>query len=63
MISLSVLKKTLDLLISNEEFKKRKSKLITKNPIFKRNYQKLYNENVLPATEGCDFYFLTGFEK
>lgn len=58
MIEYSLSKKSINVLISDEELKKRiKSKEIPKNKI-PRGYQKMYVENVLQADEGCDFSFL-----
>ena len=58
-IRLSVRNKSLNLLITDKEMKKRLSK-ISKNKkiLYERGYKSLYQKNVLPATQGCDFDFL-----
>ena len=57
-IKLSEKNKTIDLMISKKEIKKRFQKLkLTKNQ-FSRGYKKLYLDSILPASEGCDFNFL-----
>ena len=57
-INLSASNKKIDLLVSEQELEKRKSKINIKKEIIKRGYQKLYHDNVLSAVEGCDFEFL-----
>ena len=57
-IKLSEENKSLDLLISEEEMISRISKLTNQKNIYNRGYKKLYQESVLPATQGCDFDFL-----
>ncbi len=57
-IKLSVKERRLDLLVSEEELKKRKS--AWKPPVTPptRGYAKLYMDHVLQAEHGCDFDFL-----
>jgi dihydroxy-acid dehydratase len=57
-IRLSVQKKTIDLLVSQDELDKRRSEIkeFAKQP--KRGYAKLYYDHVLQANMGCDFDFL-----
>ena len=58
-ISLSVRNKSLNLLITDKEMKKRLSKISKNKKVFyERGYKSLYQKNVLPATQGCDFDFL-----
>ena len=58
-IRLSVRKKSLNLLITDKEMKKRLSKISkNKKALYERGYKSLYQKNVLPATQGCDFDFL-----
>ncbi|HUU72429.1 MAG TPA: dihydroxy-acid dehydratase [Burkholderiales bacterium] len=58
-IVLSVREKRLDLLLSDDELNKRRARW---NPpeVPARGYARLYREQVLQATEGCDFDFLRG---
>ena len=48
----------LDLLISEEEFERRRSEWQPPAAHYDRGYGKLFLENVLQADEGCDFTFL-----
>ena len=58
-IRLSVKNKSLNLLITDKEMKKRLSKISKNKKVFyERGYKSLYQKNVLPATQGCDFDFL-----
>ena len=58
-IRLSVRNKSLNLLITDKEMKKRLSKISKNKKVFyERGYKSLYQKNVLPATQGCDFDFL-----
>ena len=58
-IRLSVRNKSLNLLITDKEMKKRLSKISkNKKALYERGYKSLYQKNVLPATQGCDFDFL-----
>ena len=57
-IKLSVKNKTLNLLISEKEIKDRLTKIKNKKMIYDRGYKNLYQKNVLPAPQGCDFNFL-----
>ena len=58
-IKLSAENKTIDLLVSEEEIKARLSKFNNNQVAYKRGYKYLYQKHVLPATDGCDFDFLT----
>ena len=58
IIKLSEKNKSLDILISKEELLSRISKLTNQKNIYNRGYKKLYQDSVLPATQGCDFDFL-----
>ena len=58
-IKLSTENKTIDLLVSEKEIKERISKFKKNQVAYKRGYKYLYQKHVLPATEGCDFDFLT----
>ncbi len=58
-IRLSVRNKSLNLLITDKEMKKRLSKISKNKKVFyERGYKSLYQKNVLSATQGCDFDFL-----
>jgi dihydroxy-acid dehydratase len=58
-IKLSASNKSIDLLISEEELNARRASISIEQNIPSRGYKKLYKMSVLPATEGCDFDFLT----
>ncbi len=58
LISLDVENRQLNLLISEEEFARRKAAWVKPEPKFKRGYQMLYAERVTQAHLGCDFDFL-----
>jgi L-arabonate dehydrase len=60
LIELDVYNKTLQLLISDEEIKYRKSKLKPFEPIAARGYVHLYQSTVEQAHLGADLDFLTG---
>jgi dihydroxy-acid dehydratase len=57
-IRLSVKERRIDLLVSEDELRKRKS--VWKAPVTAptRGYAKLYMDHVLQAEHGCDFDFL-----
>ena len=62
MIELSVSERRLDLIVHENELKKRREEMESK-PEFKlknseRGYSWLYQNHVLQADEGCDFDFL-----
>jgi dihydroxy-acid dehydratase len=58
-ILLSVREKRLDLLLSDDELNRRRAQWQPpETPL--RGYARLYREQVLQATEGCDFGFLRG---
>ena len=57
MIELDVPKRTLNVLISDEELAKRKTQWKPPEPKYSRGYGKLYIDHVLQADEGCDFDF------
>ncbi|MGD2139206.1 MAG: dihydroxy-acid dehydratase [Burkholderiales bacterium] len=58
-IFLSVKQQRLDLLVTEDELKKRRAAW-SAPPVPSRGYARLYREHVLQATEGCDFDFLRG---
>ncbi len=63
-IRVSVSKKQIDLLVSEEELHKRRTALETiKSDIPTRGYAHLYHHHVLQAEGGCDFDFLVGQAK
>ena len=57
-VRLSVKNKSIDLLVSESEVRKRLENF-TPPPMPARGYQALYRRTVLQASEGCDFDFLT----
>jgi dihydroxy-acid dehydratase len=62
-IELDVARRSLELLITDEELKARLQAWKAPKPHFTRGYGKLYEERVLQAHEGCDFDFLVDTEK
>ena len=56
-IRLSVSRKSIDLLVSEDELRAREMHAEPVVPV--RGYQKLHALHVLPASEGCDLDFLT----
>jgi dihydroxy-acid dehydratase len=59
-IELDVAKRVLNLLVSEEELGKRKSRWLPPKPPLERGYWKLYFDHVLQASEGADLDFLVG---
>ena len=57
-IQLDTANRRLDLLIPEEEFKKRRQQWEPRQDYYDRGYRKLYLDTVLQADEGCDFSFL-----
>ncbi|MDZ7603358.1 MAG: dihydroxy-acid dehydratase [Hoeflea sp.] len=57
-IRLSASRKSIDLLVPEEELVRRKPGNAMADHSPRRGYAKLYRDNVLPATLGCDFDFL-----
>ena len=57
-IRLSVRERKIDLLVEENELKKRKAAWKPPVPAPKRGYAKLYMDHVLQAEHGCDFDFL-----
>jgi dihydroxy-acid dehydratase len=55
---LSVSERRIDLLVSEDEMKKRRSGWNAPLAAPKRGYAKLYMDHVLQAEHGCDFDFL-----
>jgi L-arabonate dehydrase len=60
MIELDVQKRSLQLLISEEELKKRTAKWKAPKPPLERGYWRLYFDHVLQADKGADLDFLVG---
>ena len=63
MIELDVPKRTLNVLLSEEELQRRRAAWQPPPSKFNRGYGKLYVERVLQADEGCDFDFCRAAEK
>ena len=59
-IRLSVAARRIDLLVDEEELKRRRAELPPSPAPPTRGYQKLYFDSVLQADKGCDFNFLQG---
>jgi len=57
-IRLSVVKRTIELLIDEAELKRREPTEATTKSVPGRGYARLYDEQILQADEGCDFRFL-----
>jgi dihydroxy-acid dehydratase len=60
MIELNVDKRSLNLLVSDEELQKRRSVWIAPKPIAQRGYVSMFIKHVEQADKGCDFDFLKG---
>ena len=58
LIQLDVLKRQLNLLVPEEEIRKRLESWTPPAPHYDRGYGKLFIEQILQANEGCDFGFL-----
>jgi dihydroxy-acid dehydratase len=59
-IELDVPRRTLKLLVSEEELARRRAAWTPRAPHYERGYGRLFLEHVLQANEGCDFDFLRG---
>ena len=57
-ILLDVANRKLELLVSDEELKRRRAAWRPPEPAFRRGYGKLFLDHVLQAPQGCDFDFL-----
>jgi len=57
-IRLSVKNRSIELLVSAEELQKRAAVLVTPSKAPTRGYDKLYQQEILQADQGCDFRFL-----
>jgi L-arabonate dehydrase len=62
-IELDVARRSLELLVSDEELKSRLQAWKAPKRHYTRGYGKLYEEHVLQANQGCDFDFLVDDEK
>ena len=58
LIALDVPKRRLDLLISDDEMRRRRAAWVAPAPKFERGYGTLYLKHVSQADKGCDFDFL-----
>ncbi len=58
LISLSVSRRALNVLITEDEFARRRAGWIAPEPQYLRGFGALYSEHVTQAHEGCDFRFL-----
>lgn len=58
LIELSVHKRQLNLLISDEEMARRRAAWIKPEPYYPRGYGKMFTEHVSQADDGCDFDYL-----
>jgi L-arabonate dehydrase len=59
-VELDVAKRTLNLLVSEDELAKRKKAWKAPKPPLERGYWKLYTDHVLQASDGADLDFLVG---
>lgn len=59
-IRLDAAGRRLDLLIDDEEMRRRKGAWVAREQHYDRGYGRLFLESVLQADEGCDFSFLRG---
>jgi dihydroxyacid dehydratase/phosphogluconate dehydratase len=62
LVTLDVPNRSLNALVSEDEFAMRRSAWIRPAPHYSRGYGALYSERVTQAHEGCDFDFLAGTE-
>jgi L-arabonate dehydrase len=60
IIELDVDKRSLNLLVSDEELQKRRDAWIRPKPVVERGYVRMFIEHVEQADKGCDFDFLKG---
>ena len=60
MIELNVEKRSLTLIVPEEELKKRRSTMVTPKPAADRGYVSMFIKHVEQADKGCDFDFLKG---
>ena len=59
-IAISVAKRSIDLLVDEQELGRRRQAAVRATEPPRRGYARLYAEHVLQADEGCDFDFLRG---
>ena len=57
-IRLSVRERRLDLLVGDEEWRRREGQMPPIEPLPARGYARLYQQEILQADQGCDFDFL-----
>ncbi|GEO39760.1 dihydroxy-acid dehydratase [Skermanella aerolata] len=62
-IRLSVAGRRLELLVDDAELDRRRTALVPAKRPPSRGYQRLYDEQILQADEGCDFAFLRSLER
>jgi len=60
LIELDAKNRSINLLISDEELRKRKSEWRAPPPRFERGYGVIFSRHIKQASEGCDFDFLEG---
>ncbi len=60
MIEIDLPKRSLQLLVSDEELARRRAGWIEPPSLYARGFTRLYQEHVTQAHEGCDFDFLQG---
>lgn len=58
LVELSVSKRQLNLLISDNEWQQRKAVWVKPKPYYPRGYGRMFTEHVSQADEGCDFDYL-----
>jgi dihydroxy-acid dehydratase len=62
-IRLSVAGRRLELLVDDAELERRRGELTPVKRAPARGYQRLYDEQILQADEGCDFAFLRSLDR
>jgi dihydroxy-acid dehydratase len=62
-IRLNVAGRRLDLMVDDAELARRRSALVPPDRAPARGYQRLYDEQILQADEGCDFAFMRALPK
>ena len=57
-IEISVARRSIALLISDEEMERRRSQWVAPEPRYGRGYGRMFQEHIQQADDGCDFDFL-----
>jgi dihydroxyacid dehydratase/phosphogluconate dehydratase len=60
LIELDAAARKLDLLVPDDELRRRRAQWTPRPPVFTRGYGKLFGAHITQADQGCDFDFLSG---